>query len=533
MGWVRLLGPSYADPAQRVRVLPPGAVLVSSEERCPPGLVDLWREGKYCDLAVHAEGRTFHAHRVVLASGSKFIRGLLDSGLSEASDGSVTLDEMPAAAVEAVVTFLYEGTITLEDHSSVPPLLEAAAFLQAPTLQRCLVGVLIAHLVPPSCVAAWQIGTLHSETTLLAAVASVAERDALAILHSEAYAALPSAAQSEFLSFLKPHLTQRIVLKNLPTRAEGLAKRQRTVSGDREALVRDLFAGLGEFELRVQGRTATVSYTCDARFLQNSKALEYDFSISGRHDWLTHLQGEEIEQPTTGTESIQLGRKCHFTAEPGYPHELKLTDGGPSIQYWRLHVDRGVSFARAQQILAETRAAWPSQALNHGFYRSERTGSVLLVLVAPVSGAGKGASALKVGDIIVLRPSSGLAGVSGSLQYLTRRGFGLIRANNAEPAWTAAYESDTCVHGSTCEVARCTAGKRTYMMHLLTGPVLRVWPSVADQRCPLARVLVLDGDGAPWRELLGLDVAPECCPAAWELLLNMQQGSTGASSSMD
>lgn len=524
---MRLLGPPIL--AQKVRVLPPGAVLVSSEEWCPPGLVDLWREAKYCDLAVHAEGRTFHAHRVVLASGSKFIRGLLDSSLSEASDGSVTLDEMPAAAVEAVVMFLYEGTIMLEDHSSVPPLLEAAAFLQAPTLQRCLVGVLIAHLVPPSCVAAWQIGTLHSETTLLAAVASVAERGALAILHSEAYAALPSAAQSEFLSFLKPHLTQRIVLKNLPTREDGLAKRQRTVSGDREALVRDLFAGLGDFELRVQGRTATVSYTCDARFLQNSNALEYDFSMM---PGLTHLQGDEIEQPTTGTESIQLGRIRHLTAEPGYPHELKLTDGGPSIQYWRLHVDRGVSFARAQQILAETRAAWPSQALNHGFYRSERTGSVLLVLVAPVSGAGKGKSALRLGDIIVLRPSIGLGRV-GSLQNLTRRGFGLIRANSAEPAWTEAYESDTCAHGSTCEVARCTVGKRTYTMHLLTGPVLRVWPSVADQRCPLARVLVLDGDGAPWRELLGLDVAPECCPAAWELLLNMQQGSAGASGSMD
>ena len=75
----------------------------------------LWREGLLLDCEVHVEGRTFKAHRLVLVSSSEYMRGCFCSGLSETASASVTLEDMPSAVFEALLTWMYDAVVEVEE----------------------------------------------------------------------------------------------------------------------------------------------------------------------------------------------------------------------------------------------------------------------------------------------------------------------------------------------------------------------------------------------------------------------------------
>ena len=56
-----------------------------------PSLVDLWRDAKLTDFTVCAEGAEFKAHRVALASSSKYFLNLFESDMRDAADATHTL----------------------------------------------------------------------------------------------------------------------------------------------------------------------------------------------------------------------------------------------------------------------------------------------------------------------------------------------------------------------------------------------------------------------------------------------------------
>ena len=516
-GFVRLLGPSLEEPAgsKRLKPVPDGAITVSTpaEERCPSGLIELWRAQKYCDLTVLVDGQTFLVHRAVLASGSHFVRGILDSSCSEASTGVIQLDGMYAAAVEAVVQILYEGSIVLEDECSIAPLLDAAAFLQVPLLIESLVSILIKRLSPTNCVPAWQIGSRHSIEALVSAVRRTAELHTARVLHCEAFTSLSAADRSEFLSSISTALKQTIVIRNLPTRRDGLEKVAAKIAEDRASWIREIFAALGDVDgLCIEGRKATLDFVCDYRFIQHSKHFEYDS---------TELVSRQGQLMNLSSLYPWVGRVKCITAEEGYPIDVKLSTSAPCLHYWRLHVDRGVSFARAQQLLDDASRCRPD--VRHGFYRRDAPQhhlgvSIIILLFLPDD--DDDADVIDGLSVIGFRPQTGIM-KDKDIRYF--HGYTMVTVAEAEQEWTTAYEEDVCCHGGRAELCNrpgpqpCTTGKRTYTMHLLTGAVMLVWPSLADQKRPLTCVSVLYGDGTPRCELYGLDVEPCCCPT-WPLL---------------
>ena len=79
-----------------------------------PSLTGFWRDERLTDFAICAEGVEFKAHRVALASSSKYFLNLFESGMRDAADATHALEGIPAKALEALLAFVYEGSCQVE-----------------------------------------------------------------------------------------------------------------------------------------------------------------------------------------------------------------------------------------------------------------------------------------------------------------------------------------------------------------------------------------------------------------------------------
>ena len=73
-------------------------------------LASLWRDARFTDIVVCAEGVECRAHRIVLASSSGYFRSRFDSGMRDAADHTHSLEGMRAPVLRALLTFVYEGS---------------------------------------------------------------------------------------------------------------------------------------------------------------------------------------------------------------------------------------------------------------------------------------------------------------------------------------------------------------------------------------------------------------------------------------
>ena len=173
------------DSRKRAATTPltqPGAppvrkITISGGTPLPPGMVDMWRDGKLCDANIKAaEGCTFAAHRHVLMGVSDFLYGLFEAGMTESQTAEVTLPDVEAAAVEAALTFMYTGECEMAE-PELPALLHAATFMQIKPLITA-VGVKFADfLTPENCLDIWELTGQHCP--LLDDLARMAKEKAL------------------------------------------------------------------------------------------------------------------------------------------------------------------------------------------------------------------------------------------------------------------------------------------------------------------------------------------------------------------
>ena len=68
----------------------------------------MWQQDKLCDVTVEvkADGRTFRAHRNVLAAESAFFMGMLTGDYSESSAAHITLHDEQASIFECALHFM-------------------------------------------------------------------------------------------------------------------------------------------------------------------------------------------------------------------------------------------------------------------------------------------------------------------------------------------------------------------------------------------------------------------------------------------
>ncbi|XP_053475654.1 kelch-like protein 33 [Ictalurus furcatus] len=98
----------------------------------------LWEERVGCDVELEAEGRIFHAHRVILSASSDYFRAMFSSGMKETHQNSVSLLLMGAPELEALLHCCYSGDLFLDWGCIFELTSTALQFQFQPALSLCL-----------------------------------------------------------------------------------------------------------------------------------------------------------------------------------------------------------------------------------------------------------------------------------------------------------------------------------------------------------------------------------------------------------
>ena len=126
-----------------------------------PALCELWREELLTDVAIHAEGVEFKAHRVALASSSVYFLKLFKSGMCDAASPTLALQGISPAALKALLSFVYEGACEIEE-GLLAEVLEAATRLVVDALKDACAGVIGAQLTPSNALEVWRLADIFT-----------------------------------------------------------------------------------------------------------------------------------------------------------------------------------------------------------------------------------------------------------------------------------------------------------------------------------------------------------------------------------
>mmetsp|Transcript_47755 Transcript_47755/g.156407 ORF Transcript_47755/g.156407 Transcript_47755/m.156407 type:complete len:370 (+) Transcript_47755:95-1204(+) len=117
----------------------------------------LWEQGRFCDVTIQVDsGERFEAHRLVLAAGSDYFKALFSSAMRESAEDVVTISEIAADDMRAVLRFLY--TLRLEAKpETLAGVMMAASRLEVPSLLALGAESLASTLTLESCIASWAV----------------------------------------------------------------------------------------------------------------------------------------------------------------------------------------------------------------------------------------------------------------------------------------------------------------------------------------------------------------------------------------
>jgi len=146
------------------------------------------RQQELCDIVLRIHGNALPAHRLVLA-GSGYFRTLFQQSMRDSSSEH-SLEGVSPAAMTALVDFLYNGRVLVEE-SLLVEMLEAACRFQVEALQTSAEQALIYRLSADSCVGAWQLAQAHHLADLKAAARAHSLVSFAALVENGHLAAIP------------------------------------------------------------------------------------------------------------------------------------------------------------------------------------------------------------------------------------------------------------------------------------------------------------------------------------------------------
>ena len=192
-------------PKKRQRATPEAVVVVpaattltlkatsNSADRLRESLTDMWRSEILCDVEFTIEGRSFMAHRNIVAAESPYLNALVTNTTMKERSGPIELKEIAGNTFASALEFMYSHETTLASQDDLQPLLHAASLLRVPSLEAAVEAAIAERLEPSSALHALGLAE-HLSLPVLAAAAKeivlahfeeAVEGDVLATLSAE------------------------------------------------------------------------------------------------------------------------------------------------------------------------------------------------------------------------------------------------------------------------------------------------------------------------------------------------------------
>ena len=169
-------------PKKRQRATPEAVVVVpaattltlkatsNSADRLRESLTDMWRSEILCDVEFRIEGRSFMAHRNIVAAESPYLNALVTNTTMKERSGPIELKEIAGNTFASALEFMYSHETTLASQDDLQPLLHAASLLRVPSLEAAVEAAIAERLEPSSALHALGLAE-HLSLPVLAAAA--------------------------------------------------------------------------------------------------------------------------------------------------------------------------------------------------------------------------------------------------------------------------------------------------------------------------------------------------------------------------
>ena len=114
-------------------------------------MAEFRKTGQLCDVIISTEGRTFQAHKIVLAASSSFFQSLFTVDMSERNKQTIKMDNIDPPTMSRVLDYVYTGALTYPNPDDARDLYLAADYLILPGLKHKAVEIMVEALSAENC----------------------------------------------------------------------------------------------------------------------------------------------------------------------------------------------------------------------------------------------------------------------------------------------------------------------------------------------------------------------------------------------
>jgi hypothetical protein len=112
---------------------------------------ELRQHGELCDITLCIEQREFHAHRIVLAGCSPYLRAMFTNGMLESEKSMIEIHGIDPDAMDGLLDFMYRGSLEITI-DNVQALLQGASLLSMVSLRNACSQFLQSQLDSSNCI---------------------------------------------------------------------------------------------------------------------------------------------------------------------------------------------------------------------------------------------------------------------------------------------------------------------------------------------------------------------------------------------
>ncbi|XP_046374616.1 kelch-like protein 12 [Haliotis rufescens] len=160
---------------------------------------DLRRQQQLCDVILCVDGAKFHAHKVVLAGCSPYLRAMFTNGMLETDSDCVQIHGVEPTTMEMLLDFMYTSNIEI-NVENVQSILQGASLLGLHSLRTICSHFLQTQLVASNCLGIQHFADMYTCTELEAIARQFIYQNFLEVVRTEEFFDL---AEERLLQLLK------------------------------------------------------------------------------------------------------------------------------------------------------------------------------------------------------------------------------------------------------------------------------------------------------------------------------------------